>query len=381
MQGAAYKLPLRARVLYPGEQTYAVDVSPERHRPLDAIDLLKAFAILGVLWQHTVPADITDRLWGNLWVRPAVPIFFVLIGLNLAGSLRRRGGVRWTPAFLASYLRRRFDRIAVPFLLVLAGGYAVAIARGSLDFTPGLLVGGMPVNAPGIYFITALIGMVVLFPVLYWAYERWPLATLVGCFAVNAAFELAMDASVTAGSWVADWTLLFTGSPLRYLALVALGVWAATDSRLASRRNRVLLVLGLLSGGYLVLEQLDPALFSPLFPPGFVRVTNFLAAPWAFLLVLAGLRFLPARAPTRAAVRGAIEVGRASFHIYLVQMLWTGVVMPTPSLAMAPVSEVASLALGYLYYRLVPSGSGLVRRRASDRQAYSRADVSPAGET
>lgn len=352
-------------------RSHLSNVTAESHRPLAAIDLLKAFAIVGVLWQHTMPWDVTEALYGNLWVRAAVPIFFVLIGFNLAGSLRRRGGVEWTGTFFRSYLGRRLDRIVAPFLLVLAVGYTVAIARGTLEFTPGLAVGGMPVNAPGIYFVPALIGTVVLFPVLYWAYERRPLATLVGCFAINAAFELTMDALLAANSGVANWSLLYTGSPLRYLALVALGVWAADGPGLGAPRNRPLVALGVLSAGYLILEQLEPELFSPLFPWGFERVTNFLAAPWAFVLVLAGMRFLPERVPAGAGWRAAVEVGRASFHIYLIQMLWTGLVVESPTVALAPLSATASIGLGYLYYRLVPSGSAL-RQRLSQRDAYAR---------
>src|SRR4051812_31308979 len=70
---------------------HAAPAPPPRRGETAAIDLLKGYAILGVLWQHAVPASITNALGGNLWVRPAVPIFFILLGLNLATSLTRHG--------------------------------------------------------------------------------------------------------------------------------------------------------------------------------------------------------------------------------------------------------------------------------------------------
>jgi len=86
-----------------------------RRRPLAAIDLLKAYAIFGVLWQHTVPRTVTEHAMGNLWIRPAVPIFFVLLGLNLAGSLSRQGPLDATG--VKTYMLRRLDRLALPLLL------------------------------------------------------------------------------------------------------------------------------------------------------------------------------------------------------------------------------------------------------------------------
>jgi len=341
-------------------------------RHADAIDVLKALAIVAVLWQHSFEAELTDDLFGNLWVRPAVPIFFVLVGLNLAGSLRRRG-VALDGRSLRTYFVRRLDRIAVPFVLVLAGGYAIAIADGTFRLSPGLAFGGMPVNAPGTYFIPALIGLVLLFPFIFWAYERRPLLTAVACLAVNASFELLIIGVLPTEKVLTDWSLLYTGSPLRYLGLVILGVWIASNPRLGAPRNRPILVLAVLSAAYLVAEQLDPASFTAL-PDGFPRVTNLAAAPWACLLVMLALRFLPSRASELRVGRAVVEVGRASFHIYLVQMLWTGNVVVAPPPAAAPLSMLACIALGYAYYRAVPSGSALLstlpgwdRRRALER--------------
>jgi peptidoglycan/LPS O-acetylase OafA/YrhL len=336
--------------------------APRRRANNAAIDLLKGYAILGVLWQHAVPASITNALGGNLWARPAVPIFFILLGLNLATSLTRRGRPSLDRATLTDYARRRVARVAVPFLVVLAAGYVIAAAQGTLRAAPSLVIGGMPVNAPGNYFITALIAFLVAMPFLVYAYARRPLATLVACLAVDVAFEaivyLANRRGITA---LGPANYVYQSNPLRWLAPVALGIWISTDPRLTAPRNRWLVLLAVPSAIYLILLQTDPARF-PFVPAGFLGMTNVLATPWALLIVLTGLRVLPTDVPRNPLGRGLAAIGRASYHVYLVQMLWMGVVAvhlwsgfgTAARAAVAPLDFAACLTLGWLYFRVLP---------------------------
>ena len=58
----------------------------------DAIDILKALAIVLMLVQHTVPGHELAAVGRNTWIRVCVPIFFVIMGMNLMGSWDRRRG-------------------------------------------------------------------------------------------------------------------------------------------------------------------------------------------------------------------------------------------------------------------------------------------------
>jgi peptidoglycan/LPS O-acetylase OafA/YrhL len=336
-------------------------------RPVDAIDLMKATAIALVLWQHTVPVTWTNQLLGNVWVRPAVPVFFVLAAFNFSGSLRRRGGERLSWAALRAFYARRFDRIAAPFLIILALGYLIALARGRFESGVSMLFGSMPVNAPGNYFVPALVGVIVLLPFIVWAYARRPVATVLACIALNVLFE-ALAATVFRDQiFGGNLTFPYQGSALRYLALAVGGVWLASTPLLRAHRSRTLLILAGLSVTYLLVEQLFPAELG-FFKPGFERETNFAAAPWAILLVALGLRYLPANASGAARGRVVVAIGRASFHIFLVQMLWLGVVDDDAySLRLAVTSTVVCFALGYAFFRLVPDTSGLLRSGARRR--------------
>jgi peptidoglycan/LPS O-acetylase OafA/YrhL len=346
--------------------------APRLARLPDAIDLLKAYAILGVLWQHTVPRDVTATLLGNLWIRPAVPIFLILLGLNLESSLRRRG-LAPTWSSLRVYLARRLDRLVLPFVLIAGIAYVIAGVRGDLRLTTASFLGGLPLTAPGNYFITALFGLVALFPLLHWAYARWPRTTIAGAFLASAGFE-----------WLAVWTrqhgigllqpetLAYQGNPARYLALVVLGIWLA-DRGPAAIKSRLLLAASGLSACYLLVEQFAGEVLEPL-AEGFTRQTNAAAAPWALLLVLIGLHLWGRQGHSSRRRRAGITLGRASYHVYLVQMLWTGVITTAlwggvvetqvAMLAVAPTNWAACIALGLLYWRLVPHSHGVLPGRA-----------------
>jgi peptidoglycan/LPS O-acetylase OafA/YrhL len=313
-----------------------------------AIDLLKALAIGGVLWQHTVAIDVTDDVFGNLWIRAAVPIFVVLMGFNLMASVLKRGEERIA---LGDYMRRRVQRLAAPFLLILAAGYVIGVATGDFDANISLLFFGLPINAPGNYFIPALIGLVALFPLLAGPFRRRPALVLAACFAVNAAFEVIVLSGFGKDSGLTN-SLLYAGNPLRWLGAFALGMWIASDPRPFAARNRWLLGAGVLSAGYLLAEQLSPSSFD-YFPNNFIEVTNLLAAPWAAVLTMAGLALLPRHVSRRFA--WAPLIGAASYHIYLVQMIVIGVIVG--GLAGA----LLSIGLGIAYFWILPPRLGGAR--------------------
>jgi peptidoglycan/LPS O-acetylase OafA/YrhL len=85
--------------------------------------------------------------------------------------------------------------------------------------------------------------------------------------------------------------------------------------------------------------------------PGFERRTNFLVACYPALLVALGMRWLPASAPRL--LQPAVTLGRASYHVYLVQIVWFGA-LPDQSLGRFVTALAAVVAIGLVFYRLVP---------------------------
>jgi len=60
------------------------------HGRYPQIDIMKGFAILGVLFTHAAMAPLASKPLTDFYALQAVPVFIVLMGLNLSMSLRRQ---------------------------------------------------------------------------------------------------------------------------------------------------------------------------------------------------------------------------------------------------------------------------------------------------
>jgi peptidoglycan/LPS O-acetylase OafA/YrhL len=336
-------------------------VAPRRPSRLDSVDILKALAIAGVIVQHGLPNADRRAILEALHLGQAVPVFVILTGLNLAMAARRRGHRTLAELASRSYGQSRLARLVAPLAVL----WAVSLVVGLLehDVYLGLLTpfGALPFHGPGNYYIPIAFEFVALFPFAYWAFVRWPRATLVAFVVVDAGFEvlahhvLHTQTKVSPGAA----SYLYDACGLRYLAVFALGLWLSVDARLTAPRNLWVLAAGAAGAVYVVLEDLSWRTFA-LFDPGFERRTNVLAAGYAACLVMLGLRFLPALAGGRWS-RGLAAVGRASYHIFLVQILWFGL-FPDLSVAATAIALIVCIPAGIVYQRLVPGG--IVGRRA-----------------
>ncbi|HEX8067700.1 MAG TPA: acyltransferase [Thermoleophilaceae bacterium] len=335
---------------------------------LAQIDLIKGAAVLGVIALHGLHGDELHDAWSALHFGQAVPLFLVLMATNAASSLGRRGDPPLRALWSRSYLAGRVERLVVPFAAVWLASLAIGIVHGGLHFGPLTAVGVVPLSGPGNYFVTIAFEFVLVFPVLLWAFRRAPLLTIAGCFAVDVAFELVAP-DVFSGAYPYG----YDAAIVRYFGQIALGLWIWRHPRISDPANRWILALAVPSVGYLVAYHEDPAAFDWL-RRDFGTTTNFMAAFWAAALVLAGLRLLPRRA-VRPPVVALAEVGRASWHVFLVQMVWFAVVRPR-GLDSLPLHALASCAIGYALFRLMSRPAFAARvRRGTQRLAGPRSTV------
>jgi peptidoglycan/LPS O-acetylase OafA/YrhL len=313
----------------------------------DQVDLLKALAIVAVVSQHGLP--FPDRLdtYGSLWTDQAVPVFVVLTGLLLA-RFRMVGPLPWRGVGASQYLRRRFARLLIPFGVTWVAALAVGVLIGSIYFGILTLLGALPIVGPGNYYIPVAIQLVLLTPVVAWACRRWAGPTLVVCLAVNILFELLWSQAGFAHRGGSEF--VYDAISLRYLFLLALGVWLTVAAPKTWRDLRWLILGAAVAVVYLLIEHGRTDMLLG-FGPGFERRTNFLVACYPALLVALGMRWLPASAPRL--LQPAVTLGRASYHVYLVQIVWFGA-LPDQSLGRFVTALAAVVAIGLVFYRLVP---------------------------
>ena len=339
---------------------------------IPAIDVVKGLAIIGVIAQHALTRGTMDDTGADFWLRQSVPVLFVLMGFNAARSSLRRPAPTLADAYGARYWRGRYRRILLPLLIVSAGALVVGAATGRLHLGPLALVGYLPVPGPGVYWITILLTFTLIWPAWMHLFQLRPGLVVAGAIALNVIFELwagRMPDFRGAGS-LGGYPYAYDACILRYFAAIAIGMWLAIDDARVGRRRLVVVALAVPSVAYIALAGTDPASL-PFFVHGFTLATNFAAVPWAAAMLLAALHLWPTHSVPGT---GWLErLGVASFEIFLVQVVWLGVL---PERGQIPflVALVGSGVLGSALHRvLTATAVGSIRvQRGSLARSWGR---------
>jgi len=210
-------------------------------------------------------------------------------------------------------LKKRFDRIMWVYLFTVAFEMLA-----SFILTNYLQIGNFQLNywlkeffnggsGPGSYFVPLLIQIILFLPVLYVIANKNINYMLIGSFAVNMLFELYCYYYNMPQS---TYRFIF----LRYLFAVALGVWLAKTKQINWYFVTVGAIVSLLyitSYNFYDFKLPVQPDWSPQNAPAFL---------WPLMVVLLGLKILPEQA--KGIVKLIAELGKASYHIFLVQMVY-----------------------------------------------------------
>jgi peptidoglycan/LPS O-acetylase OafA/YrhL len=290
---------------------------PRRH--IAQIDILKGLAILGVMAQHAFASAVLYRAWEMLYLVQAVPIFFVLMGLNASRSLSKVAPLTLRRLYAPRYFRQRVDRLLVPFLLLWPVAAVVALAFGEFHIGPLALLGVYPsTGGPGTYFVTILFEFALVFPFLFWCLVRAPVLTSLAVIALEVGFNVLAPHVVVFTATSAGHFIYDAAIP-KYAIVILAGFWL---TRVEVNRRLILRLTPAAAAAviYLILLHQDPQAFDWLIN-SFSRPTNFLSAGYAIWLTCLGLVFLPTETHSMVS-RVFARLGRASYHIFLVQIIW-----------------------------------------------------------
>jgi len=323
-------------------------------RRIAQVDVMKGIAALGVVFLHTVSRDTLIDTWSVIHLWQSVPVFMVLMGLAACLSYQRGLGAAAPSA--RQGVARRLGRLLGPFLVAWFASLMLALQRHTeLQIGYQTFLSMLPGPGRGSYFVAIAIVYVLIAPALCRAMLRWPLATVLSGVFLNVTFELiAPHVSLLADQWN------YAVNPLRYLTLFVLGIWLATqvkaDGTGLSRSAWLAGVpYGLVGATYLIVWNLG------LYDPGFLvsgwTIQNPASFGWAFLLCVAGLSWLPAN-PASVFLRSLAELGKASYHIFMTQMIVV-VVAPSESWTRLAFNLIACSLIGYGWYLV----EGRVRAR------------------
>lgn len=300
-------------------------------------DLLKAFAIILVVYGHmargvidagNASADVLAQIDFVIYTTH-MPVFFLMAGYNGVQSLLRRG--------TANYLKLRWAALIYPYLLwssilwaTKAAATVVARLNHPVALSDLLSIAWQPISP--YWFLYALLLMQLLLLVFWSRAKLYLILTLAGM----ACWEFFHP----------EMALTVLEPTVLHLPFFAFGAWLAAEKRplfpLFVKTAAGLIVAFVVLIGAVPLASTFPSLT----PVGILTLP----------ISLAGIGLLMALAhhvPSGAVQRYLIYLGRLSFPIYLMHILFTAQIRIVLS-KLGFTDAMALLVLGTLFGVLMP---------------------------
>ncbi len=292
-----------------------------------------------VIFDHFVHWNIKGDIGVALWERISIPVFLVILGFNMGLSFKRQGATTLKQLYSWSYFKKKILRYIVPFLILYAASTFIGLFIYGFDFiamydtqySPSYGIINlfwliMPFWGPGNWFIPVLMQSILVVPLLYWAFTKKPVLTLILTVVIEIVMQLTVFfviGDITTWEESHILTLFMTSIPF-YLSAVGLGMWFSRDHDLQSKHNFFMWIIYPISLAYLVVYQFFGFRFMIDGTPLLRGDYHFLVFPYSAFLVLLALKFLPNTSKTKIS-RTISLIGRSTYHILLTQILGFGI--------------------------------------------------------
>lgn len=320
------------------------------------IDILKGICILWVIMLHAIPSGgrIYKLLLMPFYAQLTIPFFMTLSGFTYALSFEKHRN--W---YSLSNLWRKVKRFIFPFVPALI--LEVIVMGKPENILTWLLAGGY--QMPGSYYVILMIQLVVFFPLIYSFYYHlhtknncsWILGILV-VFILQCLYELL--------TYLIDLNVqIYRLLIFRYFIFLYMGIALYK----AQKENKIFWksMVKLLPFGFLYIFFVGYMNWQPevLFRyPTWYRSAApviFWVAPIIAYFIADG-NLITNRLETHEArcfISDKVQLlGQASYHIYIVQMLWFGLIIfhvnsdSWRKLIICVISMVVCSVVGVIYF-------------------------------
>lgn len=314
------------------------------------LNYLKAIAIILVIIHHYSFSKIqfTNPIFYYI-VYMAVPIFMVVSGYVYTKSCIRRNLVKFFDLYNIKLILKRILRLTLPFTLIFILEYIFNV--NGLQEKGNLLIefyhGGVGVGK-GSYYYTIMLQFIFLFPILYYLIKKINKNGYLLLFIVEFIYNYLCYLK---GISLSTYRLQI----YKYITLIGSGIWLALNPQYEIKRK------------YLYVSFIVGVLFIYI-----IGCKNYPVIPYNFdywkyssgifitLYIFPILYFL-LRKYSNAEVYNPIQylfntIGKSSWHIYLVQMLYY-ITLDTQIhnlniLVHLTINLLFSVFLGILFYKL-----------------------------
>lgn len=270
------------------------------------IDFIKSIAIIAVIVLHTLNSEKLFASFAPLHIWHAVPVFIMIAGINSTLSAAKKGDFHLSNEYR---FKKMLKSIIVPFsALWLFEALVFSLTKKA---TLGKIAGSYFVGGigPGSYFTPLYIQHLFLFPLILWVKNRF----------IEHNHEMLLLCFFIA-SLILEWLCVIAGMPeklyevlyVRYIFAAILGNYVVSYNFSATK---VMLTAGLsllyiFSVSYLkwTVPIIYPTWGFQHAPAFFYTVLIIALSCWSYRLLQPARVFL--------------QIGKASYHIFLFQMLW-----------------------------------------------------------
>lgn len=308
------------------------------------VDLLKGICICFVIITHFSWTGRERLVLGfPFWIDMAVPIFMVISGYVNALSFEKKNAFSFGKAYSVREILPKIMRYTIPFaaawllerIVLLFGSGWHSLSEIVMSFVRGGY-------GPGSYYYPVMMQLVFLFPIIYFVVKKHRGKGIALCGAANFIYEFLRIAYYVNDD--CNRLLIF-----RYIFLISCGCGIALE---IGKDHRIMYAAAALAGaGYLFLVSYtaySPVIFT------FWTTTSMICA--FYIAPVCGLLLKRFGSISAKGIQKIVMIpGKASYHIFLVQMVWYWALelvgSQIESRAMALLTDIAvCIAGGIIFY-------------------------------
>lgn len=310
---------------------------------IEFLDYLKAICVIMVIITHYDWTDKTSPFFTML-INMAVPVFMIVSGYNFAMSNRKKADGSLKKMYGWSMIKPKLVRFLVPFFAICLIEILLLIhEKRSIDPFRLFLLGAY---GPGSYYVPVMLQLLIIFPLIYILVERNAKLGIAVAAVANLLFEIA----VLVFEIDKYYYRLSIG---RYILLIAFGCYLYLHPEQRVKRHQMVAMF-IVGFAYIVAVfgfDRDLVLF------GYWKTTAMPVAFYIFpIVVMLFRKFYHSTIPGRA---GALLtwIGQASYHIFLVQMVYYhfelgGPIMEAAWYIAVPFNILITVPLGLGFYEI-----------------------------
>lgn len=320
------------------------------------IDFIKTMAITAVILLHSLPAYVLLDIYSPFHISQAIPVFIMVSGIVWYLSFNKTTNHMLKDSYTPAYFKQKIRRFIVPFLVIYIIDVVYIIVVNFAITTQGLiriLTFQLPSGGPGSYYTSLIFQIMLISPIIFYYYQKKPNLTLIVLVGIDLCFELIAP-------MLPYW--IYYISSLRYLAAFALGIYLSTTlctktSFYKTKGFIILFFLAIASFVYILIFMRQP---TPFFRPEW-ETQNLLSFFYPAFIVAIILLIYPLFRRLSNVGRNLNVIGKASYHIFLVQLiyfgvglngifLFTGILSTVMGMVYVSANLASTFSLGLIFY-------------------------------